>query len=611
MGTKALRRVAVLTAGLMAALSLTSPAFADVVPSLSGRITDRQTGAPLAGACVTVLRDSDGSQQASVCTTGAGQYEIAALPADNYKVRVQASGYAEQWAYGAPDRLNAQSLWLSGDFTKQLDFPLWPGAGEIGGQITDENGAPARATVGMDRTDGQYWHAIVYTDDAGHYQMANIPAGPYRVSIEDNKHGIQWAYGQESPETAEIFQVTDGGATVVDERYLPLATVSVTVTDAVTQRPVSGACAQINAGPQPRACSGANGVVSITGVQPGSWIVDAYDPSGRHSNSQVNLAVTRSGPNDVAVALQPTASIITAVRDASTKKPVGVCFHTVAPDQHGQSAHMTQYCSDPTTGRLVVGQLPAGTFQLYGIPTDDTHGALWVTGHGSGTGDQRQALAITTRIGRATYVPPVDVGAAGTVSGVVRDRTTDGPVPHVCAYPFAFNAAQGGTFGHECSNASGQYTISGLGPYDWPIEFTSAPIYGVSWQWSGDVADRFGATPVHVTAGATAILDAHVTAGGTLPGSVADRAGNAQFGYVWVYNARTGDPATSSYNTDSTPLGSFTVKGLATQTVRIEYYVSGDSNCWYRDQRGFATATEVPVTAGIAAPPITLVDCNS
>jgi hypothetical protein len=113
-----------------------------------------------------------------------------------------------------------------------------------------------------------------------------------------------------------------------------------------------------------------------------------------------------------------------------------------------------------------------------------------------------------------------------------------------------------------------------------------------------------------VRPGQTATLDAHMTAGGTLPGTVTNQAGVPQFGSIYVYNARTGDPAAWNFDTGFDPAGTFTVTQLATQQVKVEYYVSGDTRCWYRNRSTFARATSVSVTAGAAAPPIALVDCN-
>ncbi|OLB67412.1 MAG: hypothetical protein AUI10_00165 [Actinobacteria bacterium 13_2_20CM_2_72_6] len=384
------------------------------------------------------------------------------------------------------------------------------------------------------------------------------------------------------------------------------------MTDQKTGKPVPGACASVVAGQQPHACAGSNGVVTVPGVQPGSWTVSVEDPSGTHWPTDLNnVDVVRGGPNRLSVALRPATAVVTTLRDARTKRPVSGCAIMVHPDDHGITDHPLRSCSDPATGRLVLGPMDPATFQLFVIPQDAAHGALWV-GTDGGTGDQRKARLVTaTKSGQATTLPPVDVGPAGSVSGMARDRSTGAPVRRVCAYPYAFNPLGGSEFGANCTGADGRYTISGLGPYEWPVEFTMAPFYGdYAWQWSGDVSDRFDAKPVRVRPGGTAALDAQLKAGGTLSGTVANRAGQPQFGYLRAYNAETGDFAAWGQDTRFDPVGAFTIKGIASQQVKVEYIVGGPASCWYLDKTSFRTATPIPVRAGTAAPPVALVDCN-
>src|SRR5262245_20707265 len=110
MNTRIVLRSAVVLAGLLAVTTIAPPALADTVPSATGTITERQTGAPVAGACITVFRAEDQSEVTSVCADAAGAYEIAALPADDYKLRARAPGHADNWVGGAPDWLNARTL---------------------------------------------------------------------------------------------------------------------------------------------------------------------------------------------------------------------------------------------------------------------------------------------------------------------------------------------------------------------------------------------------------------------------------------------------------------------------------------------------------------------
>ncbi|OLB67411.1 MAG: hypothetical protein AUI10_00160 [Actinobacteria bacterium 13_2_20CM_2_72_6] len=147
---RTLRWLAATIVAVLCAVSLAGTAYADTLPSVAGTVTDRQTGAPVPGACVTVVLATDGTTKAEACSDATGRYEIPALPGDNYKIRVRAAGYAEQWPpYEKPDFLNAQPSWLSGDLTAQVDVRLRAGSGTVSGRITNENGSGSDSTVSL------------------------------------------------------------------------------------------------------------------------------------------------------------------------------------------------------------------------------------------------------------------------------------------------------------------------------------------------------------------------------------------------------------------------------------------------------------------------------
>src|SRR5438552_3196064 len=86
---RTLRWLAATIAVVLGAMSLPGAAHADAVPSVAGTVTDRQTGAPVPGACVTVVLAADGTTKGEACGDAAGRYEIPALPGTTTR-----SGYA-------------------------------------------------------------------------------------------------------------------------------------------------------------------------------------------------------------------------------------------------------------------------------------------------------------------------------------------------------------------------------------------------------------------------------------------------------------------------------------------------------------------------------------
>src|SRR5579859_3367693 len=226
-----------------------------------------------------------------------------------------------------------------------------PGTGIVAGHITDEHHADVGfAAVTVESLD-QSWSGSAQAGPDGRYRVKSIPPGRYRVSVYDNAHGVQWAHGQESRDTATVFTVTAGAVTVVNERFLPLATVTVTVTDKVTGKPVPGACAMVSSGQSPRGCAGSDGVVTIHGVQPGEPTVYVSDDrDGAHWPGQATAEVVRGKANTVVVALDQARSVVATVQDTVTGKPVNACATVVPTDAHGIPARNQQFCSDPATG---------------------------------------------------------------------------------------------------------------------------------------------------------------------------------------------------------------------------------------------------------------------
>ncbi|MEV0807449.1 carboxypeptidase-like regulatory domain-containing protein [Micromonospora sp. NPDC050200] len=584
-----------------------APAAADTF-GYTGIVSDPD-GAPVANACFA-LHTSPTDVAAEYCSDAQGRYTIpGAWNAPDYKIRMHAEGFRTQWWYDAPDHLNASAVSIPAGATVEQNFTLGRGAGSISGRISDQYGTGVGATVAVHGEDTSY-RAIAYTWDLGdgRYALNNLPPGRYRISVYDNVRGTQWVPGKETREEATVFTLTDGGALTVDERLLPLGTVEARVTDAVTGLPVRRPCVHISGGRDETVC-GSDGLVRVPDVRPGSWELDVTGGASYFPvDPRPTVDVARGQVTRVSYQLRPGAAFATTVQDAATGQPVGgICVHLVQPKWGGQSAHMRQYCSSDD-GHLEVGpfeETELATWQLYAFqatnpyePPAKRYGDQWVTANG-GSGDQREALFVTLKARETITIPTVRVDPPGTITGTIRNAS-GAVVPGVCAYPFAFHPGQGGIFGKNCANAEGRYTIDDLGPYRWPIEFAPSANSGYAWQWSGDVADRFSATLTKLNPGGTATVDARLVSGGVLAGKVTDPANPTAAGYVWTYNARTGDIASASYGYfDHGTGGAFTVKGHRTQDVYVEYWV--DKECWYGVRNATTVAMKAGATTTIAA----------
>jgi hypothetical protein len=268
-------------------------------------------------------------------------------------------------------------------------------------------------------------------------------------------------------------------------------------------------------------------------------------------------------------------------------------------------------CSD-YDGRLVIGPLRGKVrAQLFAHHDQHRYGAQWVGSKG-GTGDQRKAVWVTGKAGVATKIPPLKMDPPGSITGVVRDAATGTPRGYVCAFPYSLGDTLGldRQVGPHCTNSAGVYTVPGLGPYAWPVLHIAVFQSQYAWHWSGNQPDRFAARYVPVSAGETTTMDVGLVPAGTITGRVITPTGDPAFGYMTAYNARTGDLAAASRSTYDFDTGAYRIGTLATQQVKIEYFVDGASTCWYDSAPDFAAGTAVPVQSGATTTGIDLVECR-
>lgn len=582
-----MRRFFLIAACVVLCAPLTALPAAAEPGSVTGVVTSAADGSPVGGACVTVF-DLELTEVASGCADADGNYEITGIEPGPYKARATAAGYPELWAYNKGSDLVADVVYLPGS----LNFPLRRGDGTLRGRITDA-GAPAAGARVSITTQSQQWWSAVRTGADGTYSFTGLVADTYQLQI---------AYGDREqwvPQTSNVFDagtypVADGQVTVVDDEVAPYKSLRVVAVDETTGAPVSGACSALFATrpPDRRICAGTDGVVQYDDLPAFEYYtLSVY--ADAHWSAEVRPVEFDDGEvTELRVQMRPAAAVVTTVRDAKTGAPLeSICVETHAVPVVGViDRDYTNFCSD-ATGRVVIGPMEPGTYQFLVKPLDERYGMQWV-GAGGGTGDLREAIKVTAALGAPVAIPPIEMDPAGRIKGKVTDRATGAPVPLVCVYPYAVDPRIGFGFGENCSKGDGTYTISGLGPYPWPLEFADSR-GKYAWEWSGRKPDRFAAQKIVVWPGAHTTANASLVPGGVITGRTMDQEGPA-FGYVYTYNARTGDII--DWTTPMDASNQYTINSLATQDVKIQYYV--DTNCWYRGAADFASATPVAVTAG-------------
>lgn len=585
---------------VLAGLLTPAPAVAEEPGAVSGTVAAESSGQPVPGACVTAF-DLDLNEVGSACAAADGRYEIAGIEPGAYKVRASAAGYADLWSYRKGSALAADVAYLPGT----LDFALRQGSGVVRGRITDQDAPVAGARVHITDVHQQWWSAVETAAD-GTYAFTGLTPDSYQLEVSYGGRS-QWVPQKASVFDAGVYPVADGQVTVVDEALLPYKSLRVSAVDESTGAPVADACSSLYGSVNRQVCAGPDGVMRYDELPPlGYYSLSVW--AGTHWGTTVDpVSLSPGEVTDLRVELRPAAAIVTTVRDAKTKAPLeNICVETHDVPVVGViDRDYTNFCTD-ASGSLTIGPVDPGKYQLLVKPFDERYGMQWV-GRTGGTGDLRKARIVTAELGARVSIPPIEMDPAGTITGVVTDRATGSPVNLVCVYPYAVDPRIGLGFGQNCSRNGGTYTIGGLGPYAWPLEFfDSQGRYAI--EWSGSRPDRFAAVPVRVRPNATTTANATLVPGGSISGRTLNQQGQPDFGYVYTYNARTGDILDSTTPPpDGT--GQYTIAGLATQDVKIQYYV--EVNCWHHDATDFASATPVHVTAGETTAGVDLGPCHA
>ncbi|MFQ5576250.1 MAG: S8 family serine peptidase, partial [Anaerolineae bacterium] len=143
---------------------------------VEGRVTDRDTGLPLAGAAVTITPKFTGVTAAA--TTGSDGLYRRGIPAGDYNITAAAFGYTPHTEYGV-------TVITGTVITRNFALTRQP-AGTISGTITGAaTGLPLSATIAVNRT------PVTATADAatGKYSLS-LPGGSYTLTVTSPGHRI-------------------------------------------------------------------------------------------------------------------------------------------------------------------------------------------------------------------------------------------------------------------------------------------------------------------------------------------------------------------------------------------------------------------------------------
>jgi hypothetical protein len=333
------------------AVLLAAAATAQQSGSLTGKVVDSVTKAPIPRARITAFRlnPQQPSTQLETRTSEEGVYNFPALAAGRYSINADRPGYTPSNASGTTNEIYEVK---AGENTTGKDIVLAPQA-IIRGRVLDADGEPVEQAhvqvLGMRRGRQAYGGPGVQTDDRGEFRIAKLPAGSYRILVSGGRMGaatLDPVSGQRQvysptyyPNATEAAQAAEVRVGAGDER----AGVDIRLQRSFVVR-VSGTVSgeigkdeyvQVNVQPvDPRGDAGAGARHSSTAVSPqagGRFVLDAVrsgeyilTATTQHAVATMRLRVGQTDLDDIGLTLRPFLKVEGQLRrDPDTKSSGG------------------------------------------------------------------------------------------------------------------------------------------------------------------------------------------------------------------------------------------------------------------------------------------------
>jgi Carboxypeptidase regulatory-like domain len=577
---------------------------------ISGKVTDATTKAAVDEIEVCAL--DPGVDEPCASSDSNGEYVVAVHAAGPYKVVFNASGrgpkYATQYYAGKSALSEADPVSVTaGIVTGSINGSLQP-AGEITGTVSDAKtgavvkGARACALKGAEEV------RCGMSDFFGNYSIGSLASGSYRVKFPGGLNGgsgyaTQYYKGKLSLSEADSVSVSGGSTApridaaltpggqitgkVTNDANGPLEEVEVTVQEATGG--TTCVCAFTNS----------TGEYAITGLDSGTYKV-GFSSSGNYLSQYFNGKSSVSEADGVLVAagattagidatLKPGGQIVGTVSDASNKalvEPVTVCAF-------GQTTQKGDCAGTTSSGEYTIAGLPSDSY----IVEFYASGALpaYERQYYNGKSSLSEANPVTVAAGSTTHGIDAAMLPSAKITGKVTDSSTQASVDtiRVCAV-----AAKPPSI---CSspNSSGEYSIAGLEPGGYRVEFSGGGYLAQYYNGKSSLAE---ADVVSVAAASTTPgINAAMHPGGRIAGKVTDASTNAAVGGVLVCAREAGEQGAGCATTGSS--GEYIISGLASGSYAVEFQAEGYPTPnylrqYYNGRSAFAEADAVAVTAG-------------
>ena len=167
--------------------------------TLTGTVTEEQTGNAANGACVTVY-NVGGSRIDSDNANSSGVFVIAGLDPQEYEMRISdctdgQPRWKTEWWKNASSRDGADAVDLSTGGPAGGFNPVVTPIGDIKGKVTKQSGGAALPGVKIRAYQGNTVVKSIETSGNGKYNLNNIQAGTYDIKFTKSGYTAEWYKG--------------------------------------------------------------------------------------------------------------------------------------------------------------------------------------------------------------------------------------------------------------------------------------------------------------------------------------------------------------------------------------------------------------------------------
>jgi protocatechuate 3,4-dioxygenase beta subunit len=401
------------------------PAAAAAAPGVvSGRITDGDD--PIPGVTAELVLLTFPLVLVRAVSDADGGFRLEPAPVGDYRLRFTFPGGLVQYYPHETDPERATIVNIIDGDQLVLDDTVVP-HGSLAGSITTDGGEPAPAAiVGLVRPDGSQFSTLLTNRD-GSFVFAYLPAGTFSAFIgaAETAAPRQWAHRHKTRAEADPVVVAIGQQTTLDERLLPLGTITGQFTGVDGQVSVF-AHSTTSFADSISVLARADGRFALT-VYPGQYTVEFRPPSGleqwahgKELESQADVITVGAGATVVLDEPALPAAVIRGRLTDADGQPVPGAFVDISDAARGHS-----YAAVTDSDGVWFQNVRPGTYRVQ-FSTETQY--QWAVGRSSAA----TATPIEVPAGLTTTVDD-SFARPGKVSVTATDERTGASIASFCA----------------------------------------------------------------------------------------------------------------------------------------------------------------------------------